>query len=63
MYVLKDKELRMEVIWLHYDIQTAEHGEKQKTMKLVTRNYWWPKVTKDIGKYVDEYDMCQKIKN
>ena len=28
VYVLKDKELRMEVIWLHYDIQTAEHGEK-----------------------------------
>jgi len=19
---------------------------------------WWPEVTKDIGKYVDRYDVC-----
>ena len=31
--------------------------------ELVTRNYWWPGVTKDVGKYVEEYDMCQRIKN
>jgi len=24
---------------------------------------WWPGVTKDIGKYVDGYDVCQRIKN
>ena len=27
------------------------------------RNYWWPEVTKDIGKYVEECDTCQRIKN
>ena len=27
------------------------------------RNYWWPGVTKDVGKYVDSYDLCQRIKN
>ena len=27
------------------------------------RNYWWPRVTKDIGKYVDRCDMCQQMKN
>jgi len=27
------------------------------------RNYWWPGVTKDIGKYIEEYDMYQRIKN
>ena len=31
--------------------------------KLVTRNYWWPGVTRDIEKYVDRYDMCQRMKN
>jgi len=30
---------------------------------LVTRNYWWPGVTKDIGKYVEECDACQRMKN
>ena len=32
-------------------------------MELVTRNYWWPGVIKDVGKYVEECDMCQRIKN
>ena len=28
MYVLKDKELRVEIIWLHYDVPVAGHGGK-----------------------------------
>ena len=32
-------------------------------MELVTRNYWWPGVTRNIGKYVEECDMCQRMKN
>jgi len=39
MYVLKDKELRVEIIWLHHDILVAGHGERWKTTELVTRNY------------------------
>ena len=27
------------------------------------RNYWWPGVTKNIGKYVNECDLCQRMKN
>jgi len=30
---------------------------------LVTRNYWWPEVAKGIVKYVDGFDMCQRMKN
>jgi len=30
---------------------------------LVTRNYWWPGVTRDIGRYVEGCDLCQRIKN
>jgi len=27
------------------------------------RNYWWLGVMKDVGKYVEECDMCQRMKN
>jgi len=30
---------------------------------LVTRNYWWPGVTKEGGKYVDGCNACQRMKN
>jgi len=63
IYVLKDEELRGEVIWLHHDILAAGHGGRWKTVELVTRNYWWPGVTRDVGKYVEGCDLCQRMKN
>jgi len=58
MYVLKNKELRMKIIQLYYDILVAGYKGKWKTMELVTRNYWWPGVTRDVGQYVEGCDMC-----
>ena len=54
----KDEELRTEIIQLHYDVLMARHGEKWKTVELVTRNYWWPEVTREVGQYVEECDLC-----
>ena len=63
VYVPKDEELRVEIIWLHHDIPVVGHGGRQKTVELVTRNYWWPGVTRDIGKYVEGCDLYQRMKN
>jgi len=61
VYVPKDKELQIEIIQLHHDIPVTRHGERWKTIELVTRNYWWLEVTRDVGRYVEGCDMCQKI--
>ena len=58
VYVPKDEELRVEIIWLHHDVLVVEHGERWKMIELVTRNYWLPKVTRDMGKYVDGCNIC-----
>ena len=63
VYVPKDKELRAEVIWWHHNVPAAGYGGKWKTVKLVTRNYWWPGVTRDVGKYIEGCDLCQRMKN
>ena len=63
VYILKDKELRVEIIQLHHDVLVARYKERQKTIELVPRNYQWSEVTKNIKKYVDECDLCQRIKN
>jgi len=63
VYVLKDEELRVEVIWLHHDVPAARHGGRWKMVELVMRNYWWPGVTRDVGKYVEECNLCQQMKN
>jgi len=56
-------ELRGEIIQLHHDTPVGGHGERWKTTELVTRNYWWPGVTKEVGKYMDGCDACQRYKN
>ena len=63
VYVPKDEELRVEIIQLHHNVLVAEHGERWKTVELVMRNYWWLGVTRDVGKYVEGCDACQRIKN
>ena len=32
-------------------------------VELVTRNYWWPGIMRDVGKYIERCDLCQRIKN
>ena len=63
IYILKDGELRAEIIQLHHDIPIAEHGGCWKTVELVMRNYWWPGVMRNVGKYVEGCDLCQRMKN
>jgi len=39
VYILKDEELRVEIIQLHHDVPVAGHRGKWKMTELVTRNY------------------------
>ena len=63
VYVPKDEELRAEVIRIHHDVPAVRHGGRWKMVELVTRNYWWPGVTRDVGRYVEGCDLCQRMKN
>jgi len=59
VYVPKDEELRAEVIRLHHDVLTAGYKGHWKTVELVTRNYWWLEVMRDV----EGCDLCQRMKN
>jgi len=63
VYVLKDEELRAEVVQLHHDMPAVGHGGRWKTVELVTRNYWWLGIIRDVRKYIEGYDLCQRMKN
>ena len=59
----KDVQLRREVVKMHHDTPIAGHPGRWKTLELVTRNYWWPGITKFVFDYVDGCDPCQRYKN
>ena len=63
VYVPKNEKLRVEIIWLHHDTPIAGYGGQWKMIELVTRNYWWPGMMKEVKQYIEGCDQCQKMKN
>jgi len=39
VYVPKNKELKVEIIWLYYDVLVVGHRRRWKMTDLVTKNY------------------------
>jgi len=63
VYVPKDNMLRAEIIRLHHDTPVGGHGGQWKTVELVTQNFWWPGVTREVKQYMEGCDSCQRNKN
>ena len=58
VYIPKDKKLKAEIIQLHYNTLVGEYREQWKTVELVTRNFWWPEVTKEVKQYMEGCNTC-----
>jgi len=63
VYVPKDEALRVEIIRLHYDTSMGGHGRQWKTAEMVTRNFWWPGVMREVKRYAEGCNACQRNKN
>jgi len=63
VYVPKDDKLRAEIIRLYHDTPVGGHGGQWKIVELVTHNFWWPGVTKEMKRYMKGYDAYQQNKN
>ena len=62
-YISKDKILRVKIIQFYYDILLAKYRERWKMIELVTNNYQWLGVIKDIRRYVNGYVLYQRTRN
>jgi len=60
VYVPKDERLRAEVIRLHHDTPIGGHGGQWKMAELVTRNFWWLGVAREVEQDVEGYDAYHK---
>jgi len=58
VYVPKDNRLRAEIIRLHHDTPVGGHGGQWKTVELVTQNFWWSGITKEVKQYVEGCNAC-----
>jgi hypothetical protein len=50
IYVPKDRDLRCRIVEQH-DTHITGHAGCFKTLELISRNYWWPQMSRYIGTY------------
>uniref|UniRef100_A0A803SRK7 Gypsy retrotransposon integrase-like protein 1 n=1 Tax=Anolis carolinensis TaxID=28377 RepID=A0A803SRK7_ANOCA len=53
---------REKALHLCHDCKPAGHFGLFKTMHLILRDFWWPKIRKDVEKYVNTCPVCQRSK-
>ncbi len=63
IYIPQDHALRGEIIARFHNHITARHPGIEKTKELVLREYWWPKMKKDIEAYICACKVCQQTKS
>ena len=62
VYVPKDDELRRRLLEAYHDAPAAGHPGRWKTLELVSRNYWWPGMSRYVDRYVSGCDRCNRAK-
>jgi hypothetical protein len=63
LYVPNDPDLRTQILKHHHDTYIAGHPGRFKTQELISRNYWWPSIRKDVRKYCAACPECQRTKS
>jgi transposase InsO family protein len=54
--------LRQAVMRSEHDSKIAGHFGRERTMELLSRNFYWVNMERDIRKYCSECDNCQRTK-
>jgi len=63
IYVLDTSDLCCQIVTLSHDSRLAGHSRRWKTLELVSRNYWWPQMSRFVGRYISTCDMCLQTKS
>jgi len=55
--------VRLRVLQSRHDFPAAGHFGFNKTLELISRDFWWPQMWKDVKDFVLSCDICSRSKN
>ncbi len=62
LYIFPEASVQTELLKHHHDDELTEHFSIEWTLELVSCKYYWPKLAKDVKKYVFSCNICQRVK-
>ena len=58
-----DKDLKMKILTKYHDTLIAGHVGIDKTYANISKQFYWPKMNKNIHKYITSCEACQRNKS
>ena len=62
LYISDYEPLKLRLIQNHYDAPAAGHPGQAKTLELLTRSYYWPRMYRDVDRYLKNCHTCQRAR-
>jgi hypothetical protein len=62
LWIPNNKTLVCQILESEHDTKIAGHMGQDKTIELIRRNFWWPKMDEQIIDFVRSCTQCQKDK-
>src|SRR5258708_223785 len=62
VYILDNPQLCHNLVHVHHSATVTRHPGCWKMLELVSRNYWWPGMSRYVAKFVTGCDVCNQIK-
>ena len=59
LYVPEYEPLRFQLLRMHHEAAAAGHPGRSKTLELLKRTYYWPKIQADTDRFVRNCLVCQ----
>lgn len=57
-----DRAIRRRIMAQHHEPKFVGHPGQRKTLELIERLFWWPRMRADIDEFVATCDVCQRNK-
>lgn len=62
LFVPPNDELRTQILYRNHNTAIAGHPGRTKTLDVIQRSYWWPRITQDVAAYVQACELCVRTK-
>ena len=62
VYVPANDMIKLEILWSCHDSRAAGHLGQEKTLELISRDYYWPQMQRFINEYIRTCDTCARNK-